>query len=75
MPQLWPFQDELPMLDLIQPLTGNPDARYLLSAMRPEKVKLHRDLPANNESRHSVPVYQAAPLKGIKENSDGRKRQ
>jgi FtsP/CotA-like multicopper oxidase with cupredoxin domain len=46
MPRLTPFQDELPVPDVVHPHAGPPHAgRNLAIAARPEKVKLHHDLP------------------------------
>jgi hypothetical protein len=44
MPRLKPFQDELPLPDVVHPLSGTPGSHYLSIAAKPEKVRLHHDL-------------------------------
>ena len=45
MPRLRPFQDELPIPDLVRPIPGALEGNHLSIAARSEQVKLHDDLP------------------------------
>lgn len=47
MPKLKAFQDELPVPDVVHPISG-PTPHHLSIVARPEKVKLHHDLPAGD---------------------------
>jgi len=46
MDKLKPFQDDLPIPDVVRPVPGVPSAHFLAIAARAEQVKLHHDLPA-----------------------------
>src|SRR5437870_17133 len=46
MPYLTPFQDDLPISDVVRPMPGGPSAHHLTIVARPEHVQLHSELPA-----------------------------
>lgn len=45
MPRLRPFQDELPIPDVVHPVPAIPGFNHLSISARPEKIKLHDELP------------------------------